>query len=216
MSTAFVSGLAGLLFDHYRGLDYSRIRGLVLKYVDVLPSFDGLIFSGGRINAVRSLSSLLPPSDLSARAPFGNRVELSWTDNATGEDGYLIERRSGEGSFTRVATVNENVTSFTDTLTTVNTTYAYRVLAFSTLPAPPGSGSVRGESAPALTTVTTPSETSPTDGDSSGSDGGGGGGGGCSIATLPGDEAVDPLLVLTPVAAFVALSLRKRRKVKGS
>lgn len=212
MSTAFVSGLAGLLFDRYRELDYSRIRGLLLKYVDVVPSFEGLIFSGGRINALHSLRALLPPSGLSARAPFGNRVELSWSDDATGEDGYLIERRSGDGAFTRVATTDRNATSYTDAFTTVNTAYTYRVRALSELPLPPGSGTVQGESIPAFTTVATPSETAPADGDGGKDDGGGGGGGGgCSVAALRQDEAIDPLLVILPLAAFLALSLRRKK-----
>ncbi|MBI2531840.1 MAG: fibronectin type III domain-containing protein, partial [Deltaproteobacteria bacterium] len=58
---------------------------------------------------------------------------LSWADNSTSEDGFNIERRSGSSTtFTRIATVGANVTSYTDGGLLDATTYCYRVQAFNT------------------------------------------------------------------------------------
>jgi hypothetical protein len=56
------------------------------------------------------------------------KVQLGWTD-VSGETGYLIERKSANGSFSEVAKVGTDVKSFSD-LTLVSQTYEYRVRAY--------------------------------------------------------------------------------------
>ncbi|RMG28706.1 MAG: T9SS C-terminal target domain-containing protein [Bacteroidetes bacterium] len=69
------------------------------------------------------------PSGLSATANSSSQISLSWTDNSTDEDNFLIERSTGGGAFSQVATVGANVTSYTDNGLTASTTYTYRVAA---------------------------------------------------------------------------------------
>jgi hypothetical protein len=58
-------------------------------------------------------------------------IVLSWWDNANNETGFVIERSSGGGSFSVIATVGANVTTYTDgTGQTGN--QKYRVRAFNT------------------------------------------------------------------------------------
>jgi len=59
------------------------------------------------------------------------RIDLVWTDNATNEDRFEIERCTGAGctDFSQIAVRGANVTSFTNTGLTVGTTYSYRVRA---------------------------------------------------------------------------------------
>ncbi len=64
---------------------------------------------------------------------------LTWTDNATGEDGFSIERKVSGGAYGEITTVGPNVTSFLDTGLTPNTPYSYRVRAYK-LPGPVYSG----------------------------------------------------------------------------
>jgi subtilisin family serine protease len=146
MSTPFVSGLAGLLYSYYTNFTYSQIRGTILRYVDALPTLNGKIMTGGRINAYKALSSLLTPGNLSASASSATQVALTWTDNATGEDGYKVEKRIGGGSFSQITTLAANSTAFTDSSAADGTTSAYRVRAFNSLPNPPGSASIEGNS----------------------------------------------------------------------
>lgn len=203
MSTPFVTGLAGLLAAMYPEFTPAQIRGTILRYVDVLPSLQGKILTGGRINSFKAVSSLLAPTGLAAAANSATSVSLTWTDNATGEDGYTVERETGSGPFTVLATLGPDSNSFTDTTASAGTTYTYRVTAFNTIPA---------NSSGAETTVTTPAPTpTPTPGGSTSSSGGGG----CSIgsrqntASAAANTAVLflPLLVLA-----LAKNIRRRKK----
>lgn len=138
MAAPHVSGLAGLLMSYYTNASHSQIRGMILRYVDIKPTLIDWIFTGGRINAYSAISSLLTPSNLSIYATSPRQISISWEDNATGEDGYIIERRTGTEPFTTVATVGANVESFNDNTVSPGTTYAYRISAYSLLPNPAG------------------------------------------------------------------------------
>lgn len=61
------------------------------------------------------------------------QLTLTWTDNSTNENGFIIERAPGTTNlvFTEVARVAANVTSYVDSNLPTNTTYTYRVAAFN-------------------------------------------------------------------------------------
>ena len=56
------------------------------------------------------------PTNLAATAVATNQVNLSWTDNATNEDGFKIERAPDAGGVPRagvqIATPTDGITSF--------------------------------------------------------------------------------------------------------
>jgi subtilisin family serine protease len=135
MAAPHVSGLAGLLSTYYTNFTYTQIRATILRYVDVLPTLSGWIQTGGRINAYRAVSSLLTPTGLAATSTSSSAISLTWTDNATGEDGYKVERKTGNGSYAQIATPAANTTSFADSGLIDGTLYTYRVRAFNTIPA---------------------------------------------------------------------------------
>lgn len=58
---------------------------------------------------------------------------LTWTDNSTNEQSFRIERKAGTcaatGTFTALASVAGNATTYTDTAVVVGNTYCYRVRA---------------------------------------------------------------------------------------
>src|SRR5207249_2193257 len=62
-----------------------------------------------------------------------SQIDLAWTDNATNEDGFRIERCAGAGCavFTEIATVGANVTTYQNTGLAFNTSYTYRVRAYN-------------------------------------------------------------------------------------
>jgi hypothetical protein len=75
------------------------------------------------------------PSNLVATAISANQVNLTWTDNATGEMGFTIQRAlvtgGVPGAFTAIDGVGANITAYSDPTVLPNTTYAYQVLAFN-------------------------------------------------------------------------------------
>jgi len=69
------------------------------------------------------------PTDLQAIAPAGNRVELSWTDTASNEAGFKIQRSAAGGLFLNIATLPADAASFIDLAVVPGALYAYRVRA---------------------------------------------------------------------------------------
>src|SRR5258705_4595971 len=76
------------------------------------------------------VASLQQPTGISATASPGS-IQVSWTDNATGESNYRVERKVGAGSFSTYATLAANSTGYNDTSVTPGTLYTYRVFAYS-------------------------------------------------------------------------------------
>ena len=74
------------------------------------------------------------PSELAGTAPTSVRVELTWSDNATDESRYELQRCRGDGcvDFSRVAVLSQNTTAYTDSGVTPSTPYRYRVRASRT------------------------------------------------------------------------------------
>jgi uncharacterized protein (TIGR02145 family) len=76
-----------------------------------------------------STTTVVPigPSNLTGSVASTTQINLSWTDNSTNESGFKIERKTGTGMYAVVGTTVTDVTSFSDTGLTPNTTYIYRV-----------------------------------------------------------------------------------------
>jgi hypothetical protein len=73
------------------------------------------------------------PTGLALTTVFGNRIDLTWTDPASNETGFRIERCTGTGClvFTEVATVAANVTTHADSTLAFGTTYRYRIRSYN-------------------------------------------------------------------------------------
>jgi hypothetical protein len=56
-------------------------------------------------------------------------INLTWTDQSNNETGFKIERKTGAGSFTQIAIVGANITTYADSGLTANTNYSYQVRA---------------------------------------------------------------------------------------
>jgi uncharacterized delta-60 repeat protein len=80
-------------------------------------------------NAVSTRTPLSVPTDVSAAAS-GQDIQVSWTNNSTSADGFVIERSSDGQSFSALSSVGtEAYGEFTDTAAAPDTTYYYRVRA---------------------------------------------------------------------------------------
>jgi beta propeller repeat protein len=83
------------------------------------------------IASVKTPIYIAAPTDLVATSASATSIALSWTDNATNETGYKIERRLSTGTtWTVIKTTLANVTSFTNTGLVTGRTYIYRVRAY--------------------------------------------------------------------------------------
>ncbi|HEX2958167.1 MAG TPA: PA14 domain-containing protein [Chitinispirillaceae bacterium] len=69
------------------------------------------------------------PTGLAATTVSSSQIDLSWTDNADNETGYVIERALLGQSFSTVATLGAGVTSYASTGLLANSQYQYRVQA---------------------------------------------------------------------------------------
>jgi carboxypeptidase T len=85
--------------------------------------------------AVTAAAPAIPdaPTNLTATAVSKSQINLTWTDNATNEIGFKIERCKGSTctNFAQIATVGSNVTLYANTGLAKRTTYRYRVQAYN-------------------------------------------------------------------------------------
>ncbi|RLD15752.1 MAG: hypothetical protein DRI22_02075 [Caldiserica bacterium] len=108
------------------------------------------------------------PTNLTATPASSDTIELSWTDNSDNEDGFRIERKEAGGTYSEIATLPANTTSYTDTGLNPETTYYYRVRAYNSFGTSGYSNEAHATTPPAGTTPTSPSNltaeaTSPTE-----------------------------------------------------
>jgi len=75
------------------------------------------------------------PTNLTVTASNVSEVILSWVDNSDNEQGFIIQRKTGDSSsafaFDNIDTVAVNMLSTKDTKVADTTTYTYRVFAFN-------------------------------------------------------------------------------------
>lgn len=80
-----------------------------------------------------TVNAIPAPSGLTATTISTNQINLSWTDNSSNETTFRIERApdnaGSPGTYTEIATVTSNVTTYGDTSLSPNATYWYRVRA---------------------------------------------------------------------------------------
>jgi uncharacterized repeat protein (TIGR02543 family) len=85
-----------------------------------------LTASGGNVS---ELAGAAAPSGLTATALATNRIELAWTDSATNEAGYVVDRSTDSNAWESVTVTSANATNASSTGLTTNTLYYFRVAA---------------------------------------------------------------------------------------
>ena len=88
------------------------------------------------------------PSNLTGQVASATQVNLTWKDNATNETGFKVLRKAGTGTWSVIALLGANVTTYQNTGLSPATTYTYGVRAYN----------IYGDSLPSNTpSATTPS-----------------------------------------------------------
>ncbi|NOY13762.1 MAG: fibronectin type III domain-containing protein, partial [Deltaproteobacteria bacterium] len=76
--------------------------------------------------------ALNQPTALTATAVTNTQIDLSWVDNSTTEENFVVERKIGAlGSYAVVATLAADSVSYSDSGLTADTRYYYRVMAYN-------------------------------------------------------------------------------------
>jgi fibronectin type 3 domain-containing protein len=71
------------------------------------------------------------PTNLTATAMSSTQINLTWMDNATNEDSFRVYRSTDGVTFTQIAKVGWNVTTYLDTTCAPAMRYYYRVRAYN-------------------------------------------------------------------------------------
>ncbi len=129
--------------------DTNAASGVVTYYRITAIDVAGNESTPASTSATRPATVNVPaaPTGLATGTVTQTSVALTWVDNATNETGYVVERKTGSGSYATLTTLGANATSFNDVTAAANTTYSYRVRATNS----GGSSSYSNE-----VTVTTP------------------------------------------------------------
>ncbi len=198
MAAPHVAGLAGLLYSYYNGVQNTlfgpfQVRETIVRYVDPLPTLDGKIATGARINAFKAVSSIAAPTGLTATAS-STQVTLTWSDNATAYDRIFTVERKGpaDADFVNI-TVGSPMATFTDSNVSPSTTYQYRVKVADAI-----AESIYSNTVTVITSGTPPP---PSDG----------GGGGCSIGARQSAPAALADLGILLMPLLIMAVLRRRR-----
>jgi titin len=90
-------------------------------------------FRASKTSTVAPSSPTLPaaPSSLSATAASSSAINLKWTDNATNETGYVVQRSTDGTSFSQVATLGAGTSSYSSTGLSAAKKYYFRVRAYN-------------------------------------------------------------------------------------
>lgn len=72
---------------------------------------------------------VIAPTNLAASAVSNSQINLSWTVNSKYESGFVVERKSGSGSYSEIQTLAAKTSSYSDSGLMGGTTYTYRVKA---------------------------------------------------------------------------------------
>jgi hypothetical protein len=93
---------------------------------------------GGLTSMIYDLVVSAPPAaptNFRVLSVAATRIQLGWTDASTTEDGFAIERCTGQGcnTFVEIGRVGPNTTTYLDGMVASNTQYSYRMRAFNTV-----------------------------------------------------------------------------------
>ncbi|MEO0330223.1 MAG: alpha-amylase family glycosyl hydrolase, partial [Bacteroidota bacterium] len=118
--------------DYYSVDSSASVYYLAMVFRNADGTAEGKDSNGSDIFIRVSQSAPTAPAELMAEVVSPTQVNISWSDSADNELGYVIARAEfTDGPFVTIASLSENSTSYADTELKDGTTYYYRVQATS-------------------------------------------------------------------------------------
>lgn len=153
MAAPHVTGAVALCYSINPSITPGQVVSAILTSATATPSLLGKVATNGRLNVgdmvakCKNPATIIDmtgaPSNLTATAANDTTVNLAWTDGASGELSYVVERGPTCDALSTIATLMPNATTYSATGLTQQTTYCFRVRATSmTLSAPSDAVSV--------------------------------------------------------------------------
>jgi FtsP/CotA-like multicopper oxidase with cupredoxin domain len=130
-----VDGTDVLTWDLANGVPTYATAGLAIGTHPVIATYSGDATHAGSTSATLTQTVLqgtpAAPSNLAGVRVTPNQIRLTWTDNATDETGFTIQRATNAAFTTGVANiaVAANATTYLDGGRSATATYYYRILA---------------------------------------------------------------------------------------
>lgn len=75
-------------------------------------------------------SPFYPPNNINLNRKDINTIQMSWSDNSNGEDGFKIDRYASGSWNLAYATLGQNITAWTDSSAALNDTIRYRIYGY--------------------------------------------------------------------------------------
>lgn len=117
----------------------------VYAYTSYLPTDISAYSNEVSATTASFISPPAAPSVLTAIGDNGWTIDLTWTDNSTNEDGFIVERSPDDVTFAEIKRLGPDVLSYSDNKVLASVPYFHRVRAFNNV----------GESANASASITT-------------------------------------------------------------
>jgi uncharacterized protein (TIGR02145 family) len=105
----------------------AKLLFIILTFLSIYGCTSSTDSSGNNVTSVIPTA----PSNLVGTVISAHQINLSWSDNSTNETGFTIERKTGNGNFSPIGTVNTDISTYNDSGLLANTNYTYRVNSFN-------------------------------------------------------------------------------------
>ncbi|WP_370476330.1 LamG-like jellyroll fold domain-containing protein [Tamlana flava] len=121
-------------WEDANGLDKNNGADALAVSISNAPYFNIEVYINGLVNETPP-DFIIPPSNVnftnlvSAETPPSSSLTVNWNDNSDNEDNFVIERSTDGNSFSEIAQMGANVTSYNDSNLIPNTQYFYRIKA---------------------------------------------------------------------------------------
>lgn len=131
-SVGWLAGAAGIALTTNNGttwIDQTPTDGMGNNITSINYINPNVVYIGGfdiHKSTTGGLNFNTPPV-LTLTPATTSAINLSWTDNSSNEDKYMIERSTNGSSWTLIDSVSPNVTAYQNTGLAYNTDYYYRV-----------------------------------------------------------------------------------------
>ncbi|MFN8444737.1 MAG: S8 family serine peptidase [Caldilineaceae bacterium] len=136
MAAPHVTGIVSLMLSVNPNLTPAQVLSILQSTATPFPAGSNCRSFGcgaGLVNAMAAVTKakggIMAPTNLQVTMAAVPQIALRWSDNTSDETGFKIERCQGANctTYSQIATLGINSTSYTDPNIAANTSYSYRV-----------------------------------------------------------------------------------------